>query len=758
MNTTFIAKFRYVLMYNEATKYCVYSYQPYRMDTKKFSGRITCVGYDLPTVPIPYEFTAEEKDHPKYGKNYQILGYKEKINSDKESVVEYLGCGLFRGIGMTTAERIYEHFKDQTLYVFHNDIDRLIEVKGVSRKTLGKIKESYEKNRVSKEIQQYLIPYGISSSLIVRICKIFPNNTLSTIKANPYCLCRINGISFQTTDVIGYKEGIARDDNRRLNAALIESLKFNNQTGSVGSPASVLLQNYKRVSGIPDDKFLWKIILQAVSDKRITYVKKQIGDQKILYFYLNHIFEAEVSLAKEITKILQEPCRRYKELNSIIMDCCEKSGIALDESQFLAVRNSFLHNFSIITGGPGTGKTTISKIIILVQNELKKKSKIELLAPTGRAARRMTECMQLPARTIHSRLSLGVHESDADQLYQEEIEDPIDCDLLICDEFSMVDMMLALKLFSSRKRGRIVIVGDKDQLASVGAGNVLKDMIESGVIPVSVLEYTHRQNEDSVICENAHNIQKGITTLLDGSDFTNRYYSNLPSNELLKTIEDAMVKQYMEDRDNEQIKSIICLSPYKENAAGVYSLNRRIQSYINPLNGRKEISIPNNMTLRVGDMVMHIQKNTDEVCNGDIGFVTQIKEENGSPVVIVDYSSSSGPSDYEYTRDNMSNVTLAYAMTVHKSQGGEYDSVISCMTRQHWMLLKRNILYTGITRAKKKVTNFFDSPETVARAIQNVQCEERYTLLAYWMKTYQEKSKEAKKEESNYQQLNLFSA
>lgn len=744
-------------MCNEATKYCVYSYQPYNEDTKKFSGRITCVGYDLPTAPIPYEFTAEEKDHPKYGKNYQILGYEEKINSDKQSVVEYLGCGLFRGIGMTTAERIYEYFKEQTLYVFHNDIDRLIEVKGVSKKTLCKIKDSYEKNRVSKEIQQYLIPYGISSSLIIRICKLFPNDTMTAIKANPYCLCRVNGISFQTADAIGYKEGIAKDDNRRLNAALIEALKINNQTGSVGTPASVLLQNYKKVSGIPDEKFLWNFVLQAVSDKRITYVKKQIGEQKILYFYLNHIYEAEVSLAKEITKILQEPCKRYKELNGTIMDCCEKNGIILDESQFIAVRNSFLHNFSIITGGPGTGKTTISKILILVQSELKKKSKIELLAPTGRAARRMTECMQLPAKTIHSRLTLGIHDGDVDQLYQEEIEDPIDCDLLICDEFSMVDMMLALKLFSSRKQGRIVLVGDKDQLASVGAGNVLKDMIESGVVPVSTLEYTHRQDEDSVICENAHNIQKGIPTLQDGSDFISHYYSGLPATELLKTIEDQMVEQYMKDYNDEQIKSIICLSPYKEYAAGVYSLNRRIQSIINPLKGRKEVTIPNNMTLRVGDMVMHIQKNTDDVCNGDIGYVTQIKEENGSPVVVVDYSSSSGPSDYEYTRDNLNTVTLAYAMTVHKSQGGEYDSVISCMTRQHRMLLKRNILYTGITRAKKKVTNFFDSPETVACAIQNVQCEERYTLLSYWLQV-NNKPTEIKKEDADYRQMSLFSA
>ena len=426
----------------------------------------------------------------------------------------------------------------------------------------------------------------------------------------------------------------------------------------------------------------------AVSSRKISYVKKQIGDHTLLYFYLNHICQAEQSLAEIITQINNEPCKEYKDLNQVIMDCCNKSGIALDESQFAAVRNSFLHSFSVITGGPGTGKTTISKIIIMVQEAYKKTSCIELLAPTGRAARRMTECMQSPALTIHNRLSLGVHGDEVDQLYKEEVEDPLDCDLMICDEFSMVDMMLALKLFSCRKRGRVVLVGDKDQLASVGAGNVLKDIIESGVIPVSVLEYTHRQNEDSVICENAHNIKKGITTLKDGEDFHNHYFSDTPQNLLLKTIEDHIVDQYVADYNDSEINSIVCLSPYREYAAGVYSLNRRIQDVINPLNGRTEVPIANNMSLRVGDMVMHLL-NIPEVRNGDIGYVTKIELDNGKPVVTVDYSSSNGPVDFEYTKDNLHLLTLSYAMTVHKSQGGEYDSVITCMTKQHYKLLKR---------------------------------------------------------------------
>lgn len=760
MEKKILVKYSYTLLYNETNKYCVFQYM--LLNNKgngkgKSAGRVICTGYSLPNVSIPYEFTVEEIEHPKYGFQYKVLGYEEKINSDKASVIEYLGCGLFRGIGKTTAERIYQKFGEQTLDVFHNQMDRLIEVKGISKRTLKKIKESYENNMVSREIQQYLIPFGIPNNLIMKLCNAFPKDTMSLIKSNPYVLCKINGISFRMADAVGHSEDIAKDDPRRLEAALMEALKMNNQTGSVGAPSALLLDYYKKVSGIYDEKFLWKTILDAVYNQKISYVRKNIDGKQLLYFYLNHIYEAEKELAEVITKIVNEPCREYADLNTTILDCCYNAGIILDESQFSAIKNAFLHNFTVITGGPGTGKTTISKIIIMVQEALKKTSRIELLAPTGRAARRMTECMQKPASTIHSRLSLGIHGDDVDRLYTEDVE-PIDCDMLICDEFSMVDMMLALKLFSSRRRGRLVIVGDKDQLASVGAGNVLKDIIESGTVPVSTLEYTHRQDESSVICINAHNMQDGVTTLMDGSDFYNNYFEDTPRNTLLKTIEDKMVEQYLADYNDEEIKSIVCLSPYKENAAGVFSLNRRIQDAINPLNKRVEVPIANNMVLRVGDMVMHLQ-NTDEVCNGDIGFVTRIEMENGKPVVTVDYRYSGGPSDYEYQKDTLNLVTLAYAMTVHKSQGGEYDSVISCMTKQHRMLLKRNILYTGITRAKKKVTNFFDTPDTVAQAIQNVQCEERYTLLSYWLKEMAPKPKEEeKKEEEIYEQQCLFTA
>ena len=722
-----LVKFTYALLHNEENEYCVYQYKD--LDTRK---KVTCIGYGLPNIQIPYEFEVEEVEHKIYGKQYKVISFEERVGSDKESIIEYLGSGLFRGIGKTTAQRIYDHFKQDTLEIMEHDIAQLIKVKGISSKTLKKIKSSYEENKVSKDVQQYLIPYGFTTKIITKIC-LNKKITLDDIKKNPYILCDYQGVTFYMVDSMRKTCGIDTKNPRRLEAVLYEALKRSNTTGSVGTTKQKLLQNMQKISMINDIPYLWKFVRYALVQDKISYKRKKQGEIEVLYFYLNYMCKAEESLANEIVRLMMKPCRKYNNLNEIIMECCKESNIILDESQFAAVKNSFLYNLSIITGGPGTGKTTISKIIIMVQEKLKKSSNVELLAPTGRAARRMTECMDKLASTIHSRLQLGIHNDGIESMYREDVENPIECDLCIIDEFSMVDMMLALKLFQSVKQGRVVIVGDKDQLGSVRAGNVLKDMLESKVIPVSVLEYEHRQGDDSMICVNAHNILKGITTLKDGNDFHSDYIAqdskSLPTN-YLQLIEDRIVAQYIKDFKDPTIKSIVCLSPYKEGTAGVYSLNRRIQELINPSNNRDEIKIPNDMVVRTNDIVMQLQ-NEDEVCNGDIGKITSIVREENKNFTYADFSEVGGPKDYEYSSDNINSMTLAYSMTVHKSQGGEYDSVISCMTKDHKMLLKRNILYTGITRGKKKVTNFFDTPETVAEAIKNDQSENRYTLLKY---------------------------
>lgn len=727
-----LVKFTYALMHNEENGYCVYQYK--NLDTRK---KVTCVGYNLPDIQIPYEFEVEEINHKVYGLQYKVLSYKEQIGQDEESIVEYLGSGLFRGIGKTTAQRIYDYFKEQTMDIFENDINQLLKVKGISNATLKKIKDSYEENRVSKDVQQFLIPYGFSTKQIAKFCLYIKDDVLAKIKKNPYILCKYSGVSFKMADGLRRECNIDYMDRNRMEAAMYEALKWSNLMGCVGTTQSVLLTYMSRISNIRDQKYLWKIVREAISDRKISYRKKCYNGKTVLYFYLNYICEAETALAEQIVRLVTTPCRQYKNLDAIILECCKEADIILDESQFIAVKNSFLYNFSIITGGPGTGKTTISKIIIMVQKRLKESSYvIELLAPTGRAARRMTECMQEPSSTIHSRLRLGIHQQDTDEKYMEDVEDPIDCDLLIADEFSMVGMMLALKLFQNIRRGRIVIVGDKDQLASVEPGNVLKDMLESGVIPVSVLEYEHRQEEDSTICENALNMQKGITTLKEGSDFHVHYMAqekkDLPMNHL-QILEDQMIERYLDLIEDENIHSIVCISPYKNNTAGVYSLNRRIQNAINPLYGIDEVKIHNNMTIRPNDLVMHL-KNNDEVCNGDIGRVDLITRENNKTMIYVNYSESGGPKSYEYTSEDMNELTLAYAMTVHKAQGGEFDAVLSCMTQSHKKLLRRNILYTSITRGKKIVENYFDTPQTVAEAINNVQNEERNTLLAFMLR------------------------
>lgn len=752
METKIKVKFKYSLMFNEKNKYCVYQYQ--NLDTKE---RIVCVGYDLPSISVPYEFTVEEVQHKTYGLQYKVLTYEERISSDKESIIEYLTSGLIRGIGKATAGRIYDKFGDNTMSIFENDIEKLLSVKGISQKTYKKIKCSYEEAHISKDVMQLLYPFGFSAKNIFRICKVIKQDPVSKIEANPYILCDIKGITFQMADAMSAKYGINKEDYRRILAAIKEALKINNVTGSVGMTREDLIKQIKHISSVYNDIFIWKSIMSAIKNGQISYRKKKIDNKILQYFYLSSIMQAEDKLAEHICRVSSQECKKIdtSKLILYINECCRKSNLLLDESQMLAVVRVFNNGLTILTGGPGTGKTTITKIIIMVQEMIKATSKIELLSPTGRAARNMTEHTNRASNTIHHRYSLGVHDDNSE--YQEEI-DPIEADLIIVDEFSMVDLMLALKLFSGIKSARVVIVGDENQLPSVGLGAVLRDMIGSGVFNVSVLEYTHRQNEDSVISENAANMQKGITTLKEGNDFHSTYfngaeYASMDIYQKMDIMEEKMVEEYAHDYDNPNISSVVCLVPYKKYSCGTISLNKKIQDRVNPLNGRDEVKGYNEMVFRQGDIVMHLT-NEEDVLNGDIGKVVGIRYENHNAILIVDYGDINGPTDYEYTRENIEALVLAYAITIHKSQGSEYDSVITCMSSFHKSFKRRNMLYTAITRGKKKVSNYFDSPETVADAIRNNQLEERHTFLKYLLRERMQ-STPAKPADIQYEQLRL---
>ena len=460
---------------------------------------------------------------------------------------------------------------------------------------------------------------------------------------------------------------------------------------------------------------------------RISYKKLMIGDVVCQYFYLPQTQLAEESLARHILKNtrhkMDESIRAEKFLESAVNE------IKFDDTQRSAIINAFKYSLSIITGGPGTGKTTILKKIVEINKKINEKQEVVLLAPTGKAARRISESTKMEARTIHSQFLIRPRdESSVDTYDAGDIEKLKDA-LVIIDEFSMVDMMLALLLFQNVENCRIVIVGDPDQLQSVGAGNVLKDMIDCGSIPVTRLIYEHRQKEGSKINDNANGMQRGLLEFEEGDDFKCSYIGE--NEDTLMDMEDRMVEAYLSYKNNPHISSVVCLCPYKKYQAGIYSVNNRLQDILNPLGNRLEVKGLQGMKFREGDPVMHVNTNTEQVSNGNVGVIVKIRKRDNELIVLVRYDLGSKEELVEYGHNDMDQLCLAYAMTIHKSQGSEYDAVVTCLSSFHRAMIKRSIPYTAITRAKKSVTFFSDSKETIKRAILNNSTEDRNTLLSY---------------------------
>lgn len=744
------AKFVYNIMKNDSTGYCVYRYR--LLDTGK---TITCTGLHLPVGKITYDLEIEETSHPTYGKQYKILSYTEIVGQNKEEIVDYI-MSSFKGIGKKTAEKIYNQFKENTLDIIENNIDELWKIKGMTEKKIGKIKESMEQKKTYKDLYLFLIKYHYTSKIIDKIISAFKDRALDRIKNDPYILCSIKGINFSKVDVLREACGIEKCDDKRILAGSIQVLKENMLQGNVGMDRNSLTKNLYTLLELDysyedNEKFLWQHIVGFVKKDLLTYRKVFYNNNIIQYIYLNFMEKAERELSSLIIERLQSSFKHIPDIDHLIDKYSRLFGINLDISQRNGIKEIFTQPLIILTGGPGTGKTTLIKFITAINQEIYPDEPLEFMAPTGRAARRLSESVNTTAKTIHSRFSLKIQ--DEIQETYEETKDPITNGIVIVDEFSMVDLMLAHKLFSNIKNARVVLVGDENQLASIGPGNVLGDMIASGVVPIVRLSYWHRQEEGSLICENADKMQKGITTLTEGSEFQCFYMDDAENGQYmsqlntLQLIENKMVHDYLSFYKNDKYRSIVCLCPYKQYPAGVYSLNQKIQDIINPLNNRTEFKGINHMVFRVGDPVMHL-KNDDETLNGDLGkvvFIGKSGEKSETDIMVAAYDTIDGIINVEYTNDTIEDVTLAYAMTMHKSQGSEYDAVVSCLTDFHKNMLNCNILYTGVTRAKKTF-HLYTSRKALEKAINNKSMTKRNTLLAYNLKTLYE---------ANMQQMKL---
>ena len=710
----------------------------------------TCVGclHDINAGEF-MEFTGEYVFHPRFGQQFKASQARILIPEDLASVERYLGSGAIKGIGAVTARRIVEAFGEDTMRILDEEPERLAEIKGISRAKAQEIAATQEEKKDLRNVCIYLGDYGISNALAVKLYGIYDQEIYKIIRDNPYQLAdEVSGIGFRKADEIARRTGVNPGSDYRIKACMIYVLQRALDQGHVYLPDHLLkrkvMETLKPLT-VDDlceieEADLERCLMDLVLDSRLIIKQEPGTEEKIRQVYDSQNYYTELAITRKLTDLNLKAQIDEDETARRIHLVEEQSGIVLDERQRDAVRGAAGSGVLIITGGPGTGKTTtINALIRYFESDTRE---ILLAAPTGRAAKRMTEATGCEAKTIHRMLELSteLEDSSAGARFNRNEEHPLDADVLIVDEVSMVDIFLMNALLRAVKPGtRLILVGDVNQLPSVGPGNILKDMIRSRRFPTVELVKIFRQAEESEIVVNAHKINRGEKiTLRPGSRdfiFIRRESPQAIANAAVTLLRDKLPSYVGAD-----IREIQVLSPMKRGPLGVMSLNRFFQECLNPPDAAKKEMPVRDMIFREGDKVMHIKNNYElewtmmtpsgfaydrgtGIFNGDIGMIEKINEHSRLLEVIFDDGKH-----VIYEFEQAEELTLAYATTIHKAQGSEYPAVIMPLLDGPEILMSRTILYTGVTRAKSCVV-ILGREETVNRMIANVREQERYSGL-----------------------------
>ena len=690
----------------------------------------------MPTLSIGESIEVEGKwvKHKIYGTQFEVDNFMPIIPSSLEGIYIYLSSGMIHGIGEKMAKKIVDKFGLNTLDIIQNYPDRLLEIDGIGKKKINQIIKSYEENRNLRNIIIELSPFGITPTYCMKIYKKYKNNAIAIINKNPYKLAEdIRGIGFKIADEIANKIGIEKNSRDRICQGIIYSLNQSLGNGHTYLPEHILIQDSYKLLQV-DIELIKQCIMDLVYDQKI-HIEKVNGNNLI---YLIPYYLSENGVCKQIVKLANA---KLKDLNINVEEEIrlveEEVDIKLATNQVKAVKEAIESGVTIITGGPGTGKTTtINTIIKIFENNNKN---VVLAAPTGRAAKRMSETSNKEAKTIHRLLEMGFT-TDSDRLeFMKNEEEPIKADVIIVDEVSMVDILLMYSLLRAIKEGtQLILVGDSDQLPSVGAGNVLRDLIDSNVIKVVELNEIFRQASESMIVVNAHKINNGQPLHLNakGKDFffIRRSTNEEILNEIIELVNERLPRFYNVDK----MKDIQILASMRKGDLGVNNLNSELQRYLNKPEKYKVEEVFQKRIFRVGDKVMQIKNNytkkwknedaTDSgegVYNGDIGYIYHIDKEKRTIYVIFDNIKIAS---YKY--DELDELDHSFCTTIHKSQGSEFPVVVIPITWAPQMLLSRNLIYTAVTRAKKLVVLVGDV-KYLEYMIKNNKTNERYSNLAY---------------------------
>lgn len=665
--------------------------------------------------------------HPSYGEQFKVVEYEIKELEDIKSIERYLASGVIKGIGEKMAKRIVAAFGIDTFRIIDEEPEKLISIKGISERIARDIATQFEEKRGMRKAMMFLQDYGISMNMSVKIYSRYGNRLFEILNENPYKLTEdIDGIGFVKADEIADRIGIGKDSPYRIKSGILYALNASLADGNTYLPDNKLIENSCELLNL-ESEYIKAQIAELSAEKRIV-----INDEKI---YASNVYYLELSCAKMLMDLNVEHNENVDRLKKVIVSLQEESGLKLDENQIEAVISSATHGVSVITGGPGTGKTTI--INLLLKYFTSEALDILLCAPTGRAAKRMSEATGYEASTIHRMLGIG---SEGKSEFSRDETNPLEADVIIVDEMSMVDIFLFHSLLRAISIGtKIIMVGDVNQLPSVGAGAVLKDVIASKVFSVTTLVHIFRQAAQSDIVVNAHKINNGENIRLD-NDSKDFFFLERDSAEIILPSIEYLVTKKLPGYVGAKPFEIQVLTPMRKGVLGVENLNKYLQDRLNPAERGKAEYIYGDNVFRVGDKVMQIKNDyqlewvvrglygieVDKgqgIYNGDMGIIRDI--DNAAGTLMVEYEDKK---EVIYQLSQVDELELAYAVTVHKSQGSEYPAVVIPILNGPSMLMNKNLLYTAVTRAKKCVM-MIGSSLKIAEVIANRREQKRYTGL-----------------------------